>query len=305
MPLKLDGTYGVSGIDGTASTPSLRGSDLTGNGIVYGTDTVQIATGGTTAVTVDSSQNVGVGTASPGTKLHVSGGLRIADSTNSANYIVVGSGNEAPIGANSVVSQTGNLVVGTVAASTVLQFATTGTERARIDSSGNLLVNTATSVNGKLQVKNSTGDATSGFTVIESGTNNYWSTYIYTVTHDLYLYYTTANRGYFSSSTGAYTATSDRRLKKDIEPLHYGLSDVMSLKPSSYLMIEEEDGKKKHLGFIAQDLENILPEVVSEMQGGTLGVETTAIIPVLVKAIQELSAKLDAAEARIAALEAK
>jgi len=140
MPLTLSGTNGVSGIDGTAGTPTERGSDAD-TGVFYpSAGNIAISTNGTEALRVDSSQNVGIGTASPSTKLHISGGLRVADSTNSANYIVVGSGNEAPIGANSVVSQTGNLVVGTVAASTVLQFATNGSERARIDSSGNLLV---------------------------------------------------------------------------------------------------------------------------------------------------------------------
>ncbi len=75
MPLVLDGTNGVSGVDGTASNPAIEGTD-SNTGIFYpAADTVAIGTGGTEALRVNSSQNVGIGTSSPSTKLHVVGAI--------------------------------------------------------------------------------------------------------------------------------------------------------------------------------------------------------------------------------------
>jgi hypothetical protein len=64
MAVVISGDTGITSVNGTATAPSITGAD-TNTGIVYGTDTLSLATGGTTAVTVGSSQNVGVGTSSP------------------------------------------------------------------------------------------------------------------------------------------------------------------------------------------------------------------------------------------------
>jgi hypothetical protein len=72
MTITINGTTGIAGVDGSASTPAVQGTD-TNTGIFFGTDTVTIATGGTTAVTVDSGQRtkfpttIGVGGATPAT----------------------------------------------------------------------------------------------------------------------------------------------------------------------------------------------------------------------------------------------
>ncbi len=55
MSVIINGTTGISGVDGSASTPAVQGAD-TNTGVFFGTDTVTIATGGTAAVTVDSGQ---------------------------------------------------------------------------------------------------------------------------------------------------------------------------------------------------------------------------------------------------------
>ena len=72
MPITIDGDSGVSGVNGSATTPALQGTD-SNTGIVFGTDTVQIATGGSTRATVDSSGNLGIGTSSPLTRGHLEG----------------------------------------------------------------------------------------------------------------------------------------------------------------------------------------------------------------------------------------
>ena len=63
MAIQIDGDTGVSGVNGSATTPALQGTD-SNTGIVFGTDTVQVATGGSTRATVDSSGRLLVGTSS-------------------------------------------------------------------------------------------------------------------------------------------------------------------------------------------------------------------------------------------------
>ena len=62
MTVIISGSGGITSVNGTAAAPSVTGTD-TDTGIVYGTNTLSLATGGTTAVTVDSNQYVGVGIA--------------------------------------------------------------------------------------------------------------------------------------------------------------------------------------------------------------------------------------------------
>jgi hypothetical protein len=73
MALSLNGSTGVSGVDGSAGTPAVQGVD-SNTGISFGTDEVSINTGGTTRVKVDSSGRLGVGTTSPVSSLHVQAG---------------------------------------------------------------------------------------------------------------------------------------------------------------------------------------------------------------------------------------
>jgi len=70
MALNINGTTGISGVDGSASAPALQGSD-SNTGVSFGSDTVNIVTGGSTRATVNSSGNVGIGTTSPATAMHI------------------------------------------------------------------------------------------------------------------------------------------------------------------------------------------------------------------------------------------
>jgi len=70
MAISINGTSGSSGVYGSAATPALQGSD-SNTGISFGTDEVNISTGGTTRATVDSSGNFGIGTTSAAVRLSV------------------------------------------------------------------------------------------------------------------------------------------------------------------------------------------------------------------------------------------
>ena len=73
MSLILDGTNGLSDVDGSASTPAIRGTD-TNTGIFFpAADTIAFAEGGAEVARFDSSGNLGLGTSSPSNRLDVSG----------------------------------------------------------------------------------------------------------------------------------------------------------------------------------------------------------------------------------------
>jgi len=136
---------------------------------------------------------------------------------------------------------------------------------------------------------------------LSSGATNYWdigrdntSTGNFTFTLN------GSQKGYINLSTGAYTAVSDSRLKKNVVPLAYGLNEVMALNPVMYHMIDEVQNAKKHIGFIAQEVKQVIDESVDDLNNESTefyGLDKSGLIPVLVKAIQELKAEFDAYKA--------
>lgn len=133
---------------GTTSTTTLVHSGDTTGSLVFKTN--DTGSGGTTAVTIDTSQNVGIGTTSPtsgklvisGTSVTTSQGIRLVGDTADARFIC----ESATLGAG---------ILGTFSNHAQL-FYTNASERMRIDSSGNLLVGTTSAVSGGgvLQVSN-------------------------------------------------------------------------------------------------------------------------------------------------------
>ena len=133
---------------------------------------------------------------------------------------------------------------------------------------------------------------------------------------NLELGFANAVKGVFSSSSGAYTAVSDRRLKTKIQALEPVLDKVMRLEPSGYWFKADVDAPLRSLGFIAQDVEEVFPEAVHSLSPDTKGIEYTAMVPIAFKAIQELKERQDSIsddleaenaelKRRLAALEAK
>ena len=155
MAIQIDGDSGVSGVNGSATTPALQGTD-SNTGIVFGTDTVQVATGGSTRATVDSSGNLGVGTSSPSALLHLSKTTNSGDvglivqntgtSNNTASvYLNKGSGGEAD---HRIQNDTGGNL--TFARGT---DESSYTEQLRINASGQVLINTTSAANSDTNVE--------------------------------------------------------------------------------------------------------------------------------------------------------
>lgn len=106
-------------------------------------------------------------------------------------------------------------------------------------------------------------------------------------------------------ATNSVINTSDRREKQDIKTLSYGLEAVQQLQPVSYYWRDGDPDKK--LGLIAQDVYEVIPEVVTLPEGeeGLYGITYTELIPVLIQSIQELSAEVNRQKEKIENLENK
>ena len=98
------------------------------------------------------------------------------------------------------------------------------------------------------------------------------------------------------------TATSDEKFKYNIRPLNYGLETLLQLNPVNFQWIE---GEEEDLGFIAQDVAEIIPEAVNTNWNSDLLFRYESLIPILTKAIQEQQALIKALEQRIINLENK
>ncbi len=243
----------------------------------------------TQAMTLDASGNLGVGC----TSLVGSGSISIKGG-QSLQWQAAGSSTVY----GDIYTDTSNNMV--------FRNGSSPTERARIDSSGNLLV-------GKTADSSSTAGGqinSNGFAVFTRsggnplGLNRLTSTG--TVVDIQYASSTVGSISYNGTLT-LYNQTSDQRLKENILDAETAISTLNQIQIRSFDW-KESKVHETH-GVIAQELYQIVPQCVTEGENNEDGsiktpwqVDTSPLVPMLIKAIQELNAKVDAQAAEIAAL---
>ena len=261
----------------------------------------------TQAMTLDASGNLGIGSTSPGSRLDVrtvSSAPIIRVTTNAD-----GSGSaqgglqwfETNSGAVSA-SITG-IRGGGAYNQTNLVFSTAdggaNTERARIDSSGNLLVGTTSQIsNGLICASKSLFLNGPAISLKDSAS---------TTGGDIIRFVDQANTTIGAinrngASTVAYNTSSDYRLKDNIQPMTGALAKVAALKPCTYKW--KADGSEGE-GFIAHELAEVVPQCVTgekdavDAEGNPVyqGIDTSFLVATLTAAIQELKAEFDAYKA--------
>ena len=268
---------------------------------------------GTTAVTIDTSQNVGIGTTSPTVKLQitapvVNNAVSVAQIVTNAGTGNAGSGIGLGYGTgNGYYAQLAGVYDNTGSAFTVSTSAlnVAAAERMRIDSSGTVLMGQTTNpATATLVIKVPTGTANGINAQITSNTGTSYPFSNYNAS--------SAYVGGISctSSATAFGTSSDARLKKNITDAPSAISKVLTAKVVSHDWIN--DGHHVEYGFVAQDLQDIIPQAVIEgtnKEDGSMdmpwGVDYSKIVPLLVKSIQEQQALILALTTRISALEAK
>ena len=104
--------------------------------------------------------------------------------------------------------------------------------------------------------------------------------------------------------SGDLTINSDERLKDNIQPLGSTLNKLHQIEGKTYSFKKDEEHTPK-IGVLAQEVQAVFPELVTEGADGILSVNYQGLVPVLINAINEQDAKMSEQDAKIAALEAK
>ncbi len=154
---------------------------------------------------------------------------------------------------------------------------------------GNLGIGTTTP-SAKLTITQSSDMATGGFWLSASDNTDFRSQYM--DTSGVLSFYGGDAAGTLNTATlnaaGEWTNASDVAYKENIKKLSYGLESVLALQPRSY-DIKNTDNHR--IGFIAQEVEQVIPEVVSGEEGKK-GISYGNLVAVAIKAIQELAEKV-------------
>jgi hypothetical protein len=259
----------------------------------------------TGAPTWDTSGNVGIGTSSPGTRLQLGNNSNASELARFANTL-----------ANFDVGVTAGGCQLYTANNQPIVFSNNAAERLRIDTSGNLLVGaTATIWDERLGVRTTANTVVGGF---YSTSTSYTSSVIRAQAE------TAAGTGWYlfegRAATGSFqygirgngtVATSDARRKKNIEPARSYLQDICSIPIVKYNWKSDDDGAPKELGWLAQDVEKVFPNMVVTHYDGpnddqeVLLLKKEVFVPMLMKCIQEQQQMIEELKAKVAALEAK
>jgi hypothetical protein len=292
----------------------------------------------TQAMTLDASGNLGVGTTSPTAPLDVSRDIetlaqikRTTTTTGAAFLRFNNGGGNYYIGPDNSTGTRGfatggaayGLVI-SVESSYPLCFGTANTERARIDSSGNLLVGATSLIsNEKLSVQTSVGTSFSNMYLYSSNASysgSFAAFKINSATSGVYeflrMFTSTqevlriSGNGNIGNLNNSYGAISDIKLKENIVDTTPKLFDLMQVRVVNYNL--KENPEQKQIGVIAQELEQVFPGMVDELRdtdadGNKLDTTTKSVkysvfVPMLIKAIQEQQAIIQQLQADVAAL---
>jgi len=313
-PLLLEATQGLNGIymQGPNFNSLVAATNSALSLVTLGSGDVSLIPGNVLALTAKPSGNVGVGTTSPTAKLEVAGQVKItggapgvgkvltSDATGLASWTTpASSGSFWSASGNDIINtNSGNIGIGT----------TNPTHKFHVDGSSRLgaLVHSGQGV------------------IVAGSTNGYFITIAAFEPQNTNIYGLGSSFYRWSSvwAVNGAIQTSDKELKKNINALPYGIAQVMAMQPISWEW-KDERLPGVSLGFLAQDMEKIIPEVVVKpteadyksaeeakengREAGTpaMGMKYAELIPVLTKAIQEQQAQIETLQAENTALQAK
>tara|TARA_Y100001934_G_scaffold274934_1_gene368338 strand:- start:1031 stop:1948 length:918 start_codon:yes stop_codon:yes gene_type:complete len=278
-----------------------------------------------TAITIDSSERVGIGitpdTTSNGKSLQINRSVINDDDGGSTHIAQNGYYNSAWKYVEDGTAEKISLVSGTIrfdnasSNSSGADASLSWSERMRIDSSGNVLVGTSVSLDTSgvgCKFKN-TGSITGTFNTSSSGTSgfHYYNT---NGTNNGYRFYVRADGGVYNYSSANYNL-SDEREKKNIADMGSHYEDFKKFKFRDFNYNTEEDSQPKKHGVIAQEVELVNSNLVGEdfkvkVDGDgkdvlRKGLKEEQFVMIGLKTLQETIVKLEGALARIDTLEAK
>ena len=283
--------------------------------LTFSTRSVTTDTAPSERMRIDTSGNVGIGTASPAYKVDITGVERITGNADQqynfrVQYGSTGFGlyQDDTTGYTriSAYDTTGT----TYGKGLTFATATAGsatTERMRIDTSGNLLVGTTSQLNG-YNVSGSIHSLTNDPKQLNLRNSNATAGRVWTLgmtNASEFIVYANGSTGvYLTWNATSWTSSSDERLKTNLKPIENAAAKVMSIRAVTG-RFKTDDESVSRAFLIAQDVQAVLPEAVSvrDDEEKTLGVQYTDTIPLLVAALKEQQALILSLTARITALE--
>lgn len=168
---------------------------------------------------------------------------------------------------------------------------------------GFLGLNTATP-NALLEIKQPTNTPGAGLRFLNSGFSSDSLDILLDNNGSLRFIFNGNDRSLIDATSGAYNQLSDRRLKKNIQPLKPVIDKVMRLKPSRYHYSSNISGKPESIGFIAQDVEKIFPELV-KTSGKYKALSYDGFAVLAIKALQEQQKIIKIQQSEINTLKAR
>jgi hypothetical protein len=282
-------TSGITSINSYDDTGAVYTQiTLDGNPVVFNIS-------GSERARIDSSGNLLVGTTSV---ISLGSGYNNINSIGSSGGGLIAGTSSYQIATYANVNLGG---VGTIQ-SIPLIFLTNNTERMRLDTSGNLLVNTTAAAGAASTFKSTAGASQQPLTFWNNASSG---TRIMCAFGDSTSYSEHGNINW-NGTTMTLSTTSDKRLKTNIIPATNGLQKVLDTKVYSYDM----EGGHSEYGVLAQEMIDILPSSVcvgEDNEDGSIkrpwSVGYEPMVPMLIKAIQELSAQVTALQAQVTALQ--
>lgn len=305
--------------DGGANGSSYIQHRGTGDLTLLGQDAsaISLRTNNTERLRITSTGSVGIGTASPAVSLQTSDDVdtsdrRIRCGTNARYVDIIRNAS-----VDNWIRSVGNtdFIIDQNAAGNLI-FRTGATERMRITSGGNIGINTS-SPNNFLTIATSTADLGITLNGIGSGnrpriifqTGGVNKTAIFcdnggftSGSADSLVCQTGSGGVYLANGGTSWTAVSDVRFKKNIQPLHYGLSEIKNIETIRFDYLEDDSETSARIGFSAQSVFPNIPEAVAGTLDTKLGVSAVELVPVLVRAIQQLAEKVESLESQVASL---
>ena len=272
----------------------------------------------TQAMTLDNNGNLGLGTTSPNISGGASGSqvMTISATASGRNGLLELKGTR--VNSGDVVSyvrtfnNSGSTPITDIqsirgASDTTgsLAFFTSNTEAARIDSSGNLLVGT-TSGNDKVVAYGNFGSTGTGYAFGERSTAANGSTsYFHQFVTNSGSSPTQAGSITWNGTVMAYGTGSDERLKENIVDAPSALSYVSQIQVRSFDM--KASSNHVTYGVIAQELETVEPSAVAKgiSEEEMWMVDTSVLVPAMIKAIQEQQAMITTLQTQVTALQTK
>jgi hypothetical protein len=252
-------------------------------------------------MTIDQFGNVGIGTTTPESKLHVYDGHMKLDGLEAYfDFNVQVTGNSALRFYQNNVFQGGAFWENNFLNFTNNFFH----DGFVVDYSKNIVgVRTRTPqgvlhvVHGQYVSEIGTPSYKNGILIENSHNNNTWQLYTSQSTGSLSLYYAATSTGApsfvgsFDKVSGAYTSVSDMTLKHNVKPLESVMPKVLSLQPKNYSFIDDATNSNQ-IGFISQEVEKLFPELVIEVEGIKM-LNYSQFSVIAIKAIQEQQSEIE------------